>query len=161
MSRILSLLWLLLAGPLLAFQPVSVRELQGRVVAIGGYDTVAYHTLGKPTRGSPIYSSEWQGAQWYFSRKSHKEAFDAAPEKYAPKVGGYCALCVGESGRAETDGDPEVFLIHEGELYLLASEELREQWRADPARHATQAKQHYASLLAALQTATPAPEAQR
>jgi hypothetical protein len=58
-------------------------------VAIKGYDTVAYFTVGKPVKGDEKYEVIWNGAKWRFSIPDHAELFVSAPEKYAPKYGGY------------------------------------------------------------------------
>jgi hypothetical protein len=40
-------------------------------IAIKGYDTVAYFTMGKPVRGSDQFTYEWNGAKWMFSSREH------------------------------------------------------------------------------------------
>ncbi len=57
--------------------------------AIGGYDTVAYFTVGKPVKGSKEFTHQWNGASWLFSSAGNRDLFKAAPEKYAPQYGGY------------------------------------------------------------------------
>lgn len=64
--------------------------------AIDGYDPVAYFTLGQPTRGAADITHEWNGATWHFANAQHRDAFVAAPEKYAPAFGGYCAKAVSD-----------------------------------------------------------------
>jgi YHS domain-containing protein len=66
--------------------PVNV-DVEG--LAIKGYDTVAYFTVGKPVKGNKKYEVTWNGAKWRFSTEDNAELFRAAPEKYAPKYGGY------------------------------------------------------------------------
>jgi YHS domain-containing protein len=58
-------------------------------VAIKGYDTVAYFTMGKPVKGIDEFTYEWNGAKWMFSSREHLDLFAADPEKYAPQYGGY------------------------------------------------------------------------
>ncbi len=58
-------------------------------LAIKGYDTVAYFTVGKPVKGDRQFSHDWKGATWLFSSKKHLDLFAASPEKYAPQYGGY------------------------------------------------------------------------
>ena len=60
-------------------------------VAIEGYDTVAYFTLGKATKGSDKFAHDWGGATWYFSTEANRDLFAANPEAYAPQFGGLCA----------------------------------------------------------------------
>ena len=58
-------------------------------VAIKGYDTVAYFTEGRPTKGKSEFSYNWNDANWYFSTAENRDLFAADPEHYAPKYGGY------------------------------------------------------------------------
>lgn len=64
-------------------------NMTGDGVAIKGYDTVAYFTLGEPTEGSPEFEYEWKGAKWRFANAADLEMFKADPERYAPQYGGY------------------------------------------------------------------------
>jgi len=57
--------------------------------AIGGYDTVAYFTVGKPVKGSKEFTHQWNGANWHFSSAENRDLFKSAPGKYAPQYGGY------------------------------------------------------------------------
>jgi YHS domain-containing protein len=58
-------------------------------IAIKGYDTVAYFTMGKPVKGEEQFAYEWNSAKWLFSSGEHRDLFAANPEKYAPQYGGY------------------------------------------------------------------------
>ena len=99
-------------------------------VAIHGYDTVAYFTDGKPAKGSSEFEHEWEDARWLFSSATNLELFKANPERYAPQFGGYCAggLAVGEYA----DGDPELFMITDGKLYLIKNEKYQTVWNGSP-----------------------------
>lgn len=130
------------------FRPISVSEVNGAMdVAINGYDTVAYFAVGKAVPGRAIFRHEWQGAFWYFSKASHRNQFAAEPEKYAPAYGGYCGYCVSENGEAAMSGDPEIFVIHKGRLYLLQSEQILDTWKKDIERYTAEADKVYAGLL--------------
>jgi len=131
-----------------AFKPISGTADDTRIIAIQGYDPVAYFTEGEAVRGSPLLAVEWQGAFWYFRKQSHRDKFLSNPVKYAPRYGGYCALCVAESEGISTDGNPEYFVIHDGGLYLLQNEELLKKWRRDPGKYTAKADRVYESLLA-------------
>ena len=67
-------------------QPVNADS---KGIAIKGYDTVAYFTMGKPVKGDEQFTNEWHGAKWLFSNVEHRDLFAANPEKYAPQYGGY------------------------------------------------------------------------
>jgi YHS domain-containing protein len=97
--------------------------------AAGGYDVVAYFTDGKATRGSKRYTYEWRGAEWRFSSEEHRDRFAASPDAYAPRYGGYCAWAVAQGYTAA--GDPTVWQIVDGRLYLNYDEDIGRKWRQD------------------------------
>lgn len=97
--------------------------------AIRGYDPVAYFTEGKPVEGSRKFSHEWKGATWRFASAANRDAFAAAPEKYAPQFGGYCAYGVANGYTVSTV--PEAWTIVEGKLYLNYSLGVRADWLKD------------------------------
>ena len=88
-------------------------------VAIEGYDTVAYFTDGKATKGSEDYSYNWLGASWYFANDEHRKLFAANPVSYAPQFGGLCAEGVAFKEVA-VNIEPELWEIIDGKLYLTA-----------------------------------------
>ena len=88
-------------------------------VVIGGYDAVAYHTVGSPTKGSAEFSSEYQGATWHFASAENKALFDAEPAKYSPAYGGWCSA--GASKGKKVPIMPDLFAIVDGQLYLNSS----------------------------------------
>jgi len=86
---------------------------------IGGYDVVAYHSVGEPTKGSADFSTEYQGATWHFASAENKALFDAEPAKYAPAYGGWCSAGASKGKKVPTK--PELFAIVDGQLYLNSS----------------------------------------
>ncbi len=100
-----------------AFADDSVNTGYFGGVAIMGYDTVAYFTEGKATKGSEKFSYEWLGTPWHFANAKHREMFISEPMKYAPQYGGYCAGEVA-FGSVTVNIDPEAFKIIDGKLYL-------------------------------------------
>jgi YHS domain-containing protein len=99
------------------------------VVAIKGYDTVAYFTTGKALKGNDSFAFRWHNMTWHFSTKINRDLFAASPEKYAPQYDGYCAWAMTEARKAQTD--PEVWEIVNGKLYLQCSQAAYEKWRRD------------------------------
>ena len=98
--------------------------------AIGGYDTVAYFTEGKPMKGDPALSHVWDGQRYLFATERHRQLFAAQPDKYAPQFAGKCAA--GLAGGYAVDADPEHFLISEGRLYLFEADRGAPKMKADP-----------------------------
>lgn len=98
-------------------------------MAIKGYDSVAYFTVGKALKGEEQYALSWSGMVWYFSNKENRDLFAKNPSKYAPQYNGYCAWAMTEARKAETD--PEVWKIVNGKLYLNCSKTAYEKWSSD------------------------------
>lgn len=82
-----------------------------------GYDPVAYFTTGTPTRGNPGIKAEHAGVTYRFASEDNRRAFVAAPERYAPQYGGFCAN--GLVYAIPLGGEPENFKIIGGKLYLF------------------------------------------
>ena len=87
-------------------------------LAIKGYDPVAYFTQNKAVKGKKDLAVSYQGILYYFSTVETKEAFKAAPYKFEPEYGGWCAYAMGEKGEKVTV-DPEIFKIWNGKLFLF------------------------------------------
>jgi YHS domain-containing protein len=122
------MLTILLLLAALAGDPKPSVNVSG-TLALNGYDAVAYVTDGKPVRGLPQLSSSWNGAVWRFTSAEHRDAFLKDPERYAPQFGGYCAWAVAHGYTA--NGDPEVWTIVDGKLYLNYSRRVQKRWEAD------------------------------
>lgn len=86
---------------------------------VGGYDVVAYHTVGAPTQGSSEFSAEYQGATWFFSSAENQALFEANPAQYAPAYGGWCSAGVSKGKKVPTL--PDLWAIVDGQLYLNSS----------------------------------------
>lgn len=114
--------------------------------AIKGYDTVAYFTEGKPVEGSAEYSHKYKGANWLFSSQENLDIFKAAPEKYEPQYGGYCAYAVSQNQTASIK--PELFTIEGGKLYLNYSKSINSKWLKDKTEYIKSADENWPSLLA-------------
>lgn len=98
-------------------------------LALKGYDTVAYFREGRPVEGREKFAQEWMDATWRFASAENREAFAKDPERYAPQYGGYCAW--GISQAKFYDGDPLVWKIVNGKLYVNFNKEIEKAWEGD------------------------------
>ncbi|MGH6855016.1 MAG: YHS domain-containing (seleno)protein, partial [Aestuariivirga sp.] len=114
-------------------------------VALGGYDAVSYFTDGGPKEGSEQFAADWKDARWRFSTAENLAAFKASPEKYAPQYGGYCAYAVSKGATAK--GDPSVWTLANGKLYLNLSKEVQATWRNDIPGNVAQADANWPGVL--------------
>ena len=126
---------LLLALAIVAALPLAagtarageINEQQG--VAIKGYDPVAYFEASRPVPGSPQITTGYKGVTFRFASEANRERFLAAPERYAPQYGGFCAY--GAAGGYKADIDPAAWSIVGGKLYLNYSPRIRSTWNRD------------------------------
>jgi YHS domain-containing protein len=108
---------------------------------INGYDAVAYFTEGKPTRGNGHHVAVFDGVTYLFASEENKKKFEANPEQYIPAYGGYCAY--GVSVEKKFVGDPEVWKIVDGELYLNLDKDIQSEWEKDVSGHIRKADSNW------------------
>ncbi len=133
---------LMLAGAALA-QKAEVFSDGGS--AIRGYDPVAYFTEGQPVKGKADFSHQWKGATWRFASAENRERFAAAPEKYAPQYGGYCAY--GVAGGYTVKTEPDAWSVVDGKLYLNYDRSVQASWAKDPAGYIRKADANWPRAL--------------
>lgn len=114
--------------PVAAKEPPVYTSLFGRAGA-GGHDVVAYFTEGKPVPGDKAFTHSWNGAEWRFASAANRDLFAAAPEKYAPQYGGYCAWAVSQGYTAS--GDPKFWKVVDNRLYLNYDNDVQKKWEKD------------------------------
>lgn len=159
MRRILMSLALLIGG-LMTMGPVSpaaqAREPEVSTLkpsffggtwdaALNGFDTVAYHTEGRPVRGTEDFETQYLGVTWRFASQENLDLFLAEPDKYRPAYGGYCAWATAEGYLAA--GDPEVWKIVDGRLYLNYNRKVSDTWSADIPGFVAKADANWPTIL--------------
>lgn len=86
-------------------------------VALEGYCPVAYFAVNRAVRGKPEFASTHDGVTYNFVSADAKKAFDAAPQKYLPAFGGWCAFGMAIDDKFPVD--PTAFKIVDGRLLLF------------------------------------------
>lgn len=124
-------------------QPPINKSKEG--VAVKGYDVVAYFTQFKAIKGEKQFMAEWNGVQWFFSNPQHRDTFLAAPEKYLPQYGGYCAWGVGAKNY-KADTDPTAWKIVDGKLYLNYNDKVQQLWLKEQPALIQQADKNWKTL---------------
>ncbi|MBU1188329.1 MAG: YHS domain protein [Gammaproteobacteria bacterium] len=97
--------------------------------AVSGYDVVSYQTEKRPLRGNGHFVATHDGATYLFVNQDNLDAFKADPERYVPAYGGYCAF--GVSVGKKFVGDPEVWRVVGGKLYLNLDANIQADWLKD------------------------------
>ena len=113
-------------------------------LALRGFDPVAYFTEGRPLRGDPAHAADWGGGTWHFANAANRAAFLAAPERFAPQYGGYCAWAVAQGYTAPID--PAAWRIVDGRLYLNANRSVQRRWERDIPGFITRADANWPGL---------------
>jgi len=113
--------------------------------AIRGYDPVGYFTAGRPVKGSPQFSHQWRGATWHFASAENRDRFAAAPEKFAPQYGGYCAYGVSRNKLVEIDVD--AFQIIDRRLILQYNKGVRNDFNKDQKGNLEKAEKNWTGLV--------------
>lgn len=129
----------------LAAQTKTLLNLDKSGVALQGYDPVAFFTEGKPVKGRPEFPARHQGGLYYFASKEHRDLFEAAPAKYEPSFGGYCAYGVSRNKLAEIDVN--AFQIVGGRLLLQYSKGVRDSFNQDTSGNLTKANANWPALV--------------
>ena len=94
--------------------------------AVSGYDVIAYFEQAKPVEGSSKYQFKYQGADWYFSSQANLDKFKAAPVRYAPQYGGYCAWAM--SNDKEEPGNAPFWTVYNDKLYMNYDQHILDIW---------------------------------
>jgi len=126
LTRLIAFLLLMTSA---AFAAGPEFNLDRAGLALRGFDPVAYFTDGQPKPGKAEISAAHDGATYRFATAANRDAFAAAPEKFLPQYGGYCAYASALGKKA--DGDPAIWKIVDGKLYLNFNRSIDERWGAD------------------------------
>ena len=98
-------------------------------LALKGYDPVAYFTENRPVAGKAEFTARHEGAIYRFASAANRDAFAAAPQKYAPQYGGYCAFGMASGYKAPIE--PDAWTVVDGKLYLNYNQAVRNRWSSD------------------------------
>jgi YHS domain-containing protein len=98
-------------------------------VILKGHDPVAYFTDGRPVKGSPEISYDWDEGRYYFASAKNRDLFKADPDRYAPRFAGYCTGSMARGVRNE--GNPEAWIVADGKLYVFGGVKYRDMAASD------------------------------
>lgn len=129
--------------------------------AVSGYDVVAYFDLdqnpvgtaqpaGVPGRAE--FTADHNGATFAFASEANRDRFIADPARYAPQYDGHCAYGVSKGGKVP--GNPNLWRIVDGKLYLNITENVVGFWEEDIPGNISLAESNWASI-------EPAPRSDR
>lgn len=127
-------------------KPIKVLvNVNSEGLALQGYDPVAYFTDGKPVEGSQQFHSEHEGATYRFASAEHKAAFDASPDSYTPRFGGYCGYAA--SINKVSPVDPTIWQIVDGRLVLQHTQRAYKLFNENVAGNYAKANENWPHLV--------------
>jgi YHS domain-containing protein len=122
----------------------SSVNVDAKGVGLRGHDPVAYFTAGAPALGNPAFTAKHGGVTFQFASAANRDAFRAAPAKYAPQFGGFCAM--GVALEKKLDGDPAAWHIADGKLYLNVNKDVQKKWLEDVSGNNKKAEQIWPAI---------------
>ncbi len=93
------------------------------------FDPVAFAT-GEELAGDPALTVTAGGFRYRFANAANRDRFQSDPERWGVQLGGSCA----RMGPLAGAGRPDLARVHEGRIYVFASEACRTTFDKDPAQ---------------------------
>ena len=95
------------------------------IVPLEGLDPVLL-VEGKEKMGSKEFSVIRGKFNYWFASAETKAKFDKEPERYEIQMGGSCPVV------PSATGNPDLFLVHKGRIYIFATTGCVEDFKANP-----------------------------
>jgi YHS domain-containing protein len=106
--------------------------------AVSGYDVVSYFDLPQSEVGVPQQSplpglasitADFNGAEFAFATEANRDRFLENPAAFVPQYDGHCAYGVSKGGKVP--GNPTLWRIVDGKLYLNITRNVVSFWEED------------------------------
>jgi YHS domain-containing protein len=124
--------------------------------AASGYDVVAYFSLPQAAIGQPqpaavpghaAHTATYNGATFAFATAANRDLFVADPARFAPQYDGHCAY--GAAKGSKVPGNPNLWRVVDGKLYLNITPAVVEDWEEDVPGHIATANEYWQGGLEA------------
>ena len=119
-----------LATSTVAFLPLLAPGQEAPPLALRGLDPLEL-VAGNEVEGDPALTYDRNGFRYAFVSEEHREEFHEDGGRFEIQLGGACA----RMGPLSGTGNPDLFAVHEGKIYVFASGACLESFKKDPARH--------------------------
>ncbi|MEO9469340.1 YHS domain-containing (seleno)protein [Parasphingorhabdus sp.] len=104
--------------------------VEGQNIAVSGYDVTSYFTgSGVPVKGTKAHRIKYKGVDYHFSNAANAAKFKKNPAAFAPQYGGHCAWALSRGSLAP--GDPTIYKVVDGKLYLNFNKNVQTTWLGD------------------------------
>ncbi len=133
--------------------------------AVSGYDVVAYFDLPQvpvggdqpdPVPGKKGITADYNGAIFAFSSEENRDRFVENPTQYVPQYDGHCAYGVAKGGKVP--GNPNLWRIVDGKLYLNITTNVAGFWEADIPGNLSTSESNWPSLDPQPASTNPIPQ---
>ena len=114
---------------LIFFVSLVSAQTSETVIPLEGLDPVML-SQGKEVQGDMKYKVTRGRFQYLFASEENKAAFEKDPSKYEIQLDGHCARM-----GAPTGGDPDLYAVHKGRIYVFGSEECQKLFKATPEKY--------------------------
>jgi YHS domain-containing protein len=115
-----------------AAQRRQPRATTDSLLAVGGLDATTYFDPAGPVAGDSAIVTTWNGRTWRFRTTANRDRFVATPARFAPQFGGLSPLILAHGDRVP--GDPRLFTIVGGKIYLDVAAGPQQTFRRNPDR---------------------------
>src|SRR5215213_10616133 len=127
-SLCLLLVIIVLLGGSAATTNAQVSSSEASIV-LEGVDPVML-SQGKEVQGDMKYKVTRGRFQYLFASAENKAMFEKEPSRYEIQLDGSCARM-----GAPTAGNPDLYTVHKGRIYIFGSEECQTLFKAAPERY--------------------------
>lgn len=99
------------------------------VIPLEGLDPVML-VQGKDVQGDTKYMVTRGQFQYLFASAENKATFEKDPARYEIQLNGHCARMGSPTG-----GNPDLYLVHNGRIYIFGSEDCQKAFKAAPEKY--------------------------
>ena len=103
-------------------------------VVASGFSVVALRDQQQWLEGRSVYQAIFDRQLYWFASQRELDIFSAAPEKYAPALGGDCLVTFADTNERVT-GKPHFGAVHRGRIYFFSSQVARDIFKQNPSRY--------------------------
>jgi YHS domain-containing protein len=114
---------------IIIFVLAFTARAQDAMISLEGLDPVLL-TQGKEVQGDLKYRVTRGQYQYLFANEENKATFEKDPSKYEIQLNGHCARM-----GAPTSGNPDLYYVHKGRIYVFGSEECQTLFKAAPEKY--------------------------
>lgn len=108
---------------------VTAQNSSETVIPLEGLDPVML-SQGKEVQGDLKVSVKRGRFEYLFANAENKATFEKDPSRYEIQLEGHCARM-----GAPTSGDPDLYAVHNGRIYVFGSEECQTLFKGAPGKY--------------------------